>query len=146
MSFNAYEMGFHPTFDTLMPVDNSLAKMRTLLDGTMSGAYIDTNLTSLRWGAFACCKNLTKVYLPNCTEILGRYAFDSCENVKTLELPNLTRIVDATYTFNGMSKLESIDLSKLTTVENFAAVFYNCSEIKRIDLRSLGGVSRAECP
>ena len=141
MSLKQYAMGFYPTFDTVAFVDSGHGKLRSLLDGTITGEYIDVGVTCLQLGAFAGCKNLTKIYLPNCTEILGRYAFEGCESVTTLELPNLTRITDATYTFQGMSKLQSIDLSKLTEVEGFAAVFYNCYEVRRIDLRSLGGVA-----
>ena len=120
-------------------VVESGANYTALLDGSITGEYIDEKITSLRLGAFAST-NFTKISLPNCTEILGRYAFDSC-TATTVELPNLTRITDATYTFNGMSNLQSIDLSKLTTASSFAAVFANCSEIKRIDLRNLGGAT-----
>lgn len=141
MSIKSYDMGFHPSFDTVVSVDSRHRDLRSLLDGTITGEYIDVGVTCLQLGAFAGCKSLTKIYLPNCTEILGRYAFDNCESVTTLELPNLTRITDATYTFQGMSKLQSIDLSKLTEVDGFAGVFYNCTKIKKIDLRSLGGTS-----
>ena len=84
-------------------------------DGTYSGDYIDANITSVRYGAFAGCTEITKLSLPNCTNIGGNYAFYNMTNVKEILLPNVT----------GSA---------------FGTTFYQCSNVETIDLRSLGGV------
>lgn len=84
-------------------------------DGTYEGEFVDNDITSLRYGAFAGCENITKVSLPNCTNIGGNYAFYDMTSVKEILLPNVTGGV-------------------------FGATFNNCPNVQKIDLRSLGGV------
>ena len=110
-------------------------------DGTIAGEYIDYGLTTLRLGAFAQCKDLTKISLPWCEKIAGRYAFYECENVTTIELPNLKTITDGNYTFYNMKNVQEFILPNLTSAAAFGAVFYNCYSAKKIDLRNLGGVA-----
>ena len=86
------------------------------VQGTMQGEYIDANVTSLRFGAFASCANITKVSLPNCTKIPGSYAFSAAGDLEEISLPNVT---------SG----------------TFTSTFRGCYNVKTIDLRSLGGVT-----
>ena len=84
-------------------------------DGTFEGEFIDNDITSVRYGAFAECTQITKLSLPNCTTISGNYAFYHLDNAEEILLPNVTGGV-------------------------FAATFNFCGKVKRIDLRNLGGV------
>lgn len=83
-------------------------------DGSFVGEFVDLKIGALRYGAFAECKEITKISLPNCTKILGSYTFYNMTNVEEVSLPNVT---------SG----------------TFAATFYYCMKVKKIDLSSLGG-------
>ena len=113
--------------------------IEAFVQGTTEGEYVSDKVTSLRLGAFSGCGNLTKISLPNCTEILGRYAFNECKNVTEINLPSLTSISDGNYTFYGMTSLEKIKLPNLTTVGSFSATFWNCTNAKRIEMPKLSG-------
>ena len=58
-------------------------------DGTFKGEFIDNDITSVRYGAFADCNNITKVSLPNCNTISGNYAFYNMDSVTEILLPNV---------------------------------------------------------
>ena len=83
-------------------------------DGTFEGEFVDNDILSLKYGAFAGCSQITKIDLPNCTKVGGNYAFYNATAVEIILLPSVT---------SG----------------SFGAVFYGCSNVKTIDLRSLGG-------
>ena len=83
-------------------------------DGTFEGEFVDNDITSVRYGAFADCKEITKLSLPNCTNVGGNYAFYNMTNVKEILLPNVASGV-------------------------FGATFNSCTNVETIDLRSLGG-------
>lgn len=84
-------------------------------DGSYEGEFVDNEITSLRYGAFAECKEITKVSLPNCTRIGGNYAFYYMTNVTEILLPNVS---------SGL----------------FGGTFNQCANVEIIDMRSLGGV------
>lgn len=58
--------------------------------------------------AFANCKNLTSVKLPNCSKV-GENAFYRCRNLTTFNLPPLRKIGD--YAFEGCDSLKEIELA-----------------------------------
>lgn len=111
------------------------------VQGTIEGEYVNDNVTSLKMAAFANCKNLTKVSLPNCVSFASFRTFFACENIIELNLPSLTTINDGTHAFGSMYKLREIRLPSLTTVTNFSATFDNCIAATRIDLPCLGGTT-----
>lgn len=102
-------------------------------DGTYSGDYIDADITSVRYGAFAGCENITKVSLPNCTTIGGNYAFFSMTNVKEILLPKVTSGVFGA-TFNACSNMETIDLRRLGGVLLDSNCFRYCSNLTTLIL------------
>lgn len=112
-----------------------------LVQGAMAGEYISDKVTSLKMAAFAQCKNLTKVSLPNCVKFESFRTFYGCENITELILPSLYNIADGTNAFGSMYKLREIRLPTLTTVTSFSATFDNCIAVTRIELSSLGGTT-----
>jgi hypothetical protein len=108
-------------------------------DGTISGEYVDNELTTLKYCAFHSCINLTKISLPNCVTANYR-AFYTCANVEEMYLPKLTTILtDGSSFFAYCSKLKELDLPNLTTIASgMDSVFSNCSELTRINLPNLG--------
>ena len=111
------------------------------VQGTLEGEYVSDEVTSLKMAAFAQCKNLTSVSLPNCTTFTSFRTFYGCENVLTINLPNLTTIHDGTNTFGMMRKAQEIRLPKLTTIQSMSATFDNCESVEIIDLSQLGGAT-----
>lgn len=91
------------------------ASHTSCFDGTFEGEFVDNDITSVRYGAFADCKEITKLSLPNCTSVRGNYAFYNMTNVKEILLPSVASGV-------------------------FGATFNNCSNVEIIDFRNLGGV------
>lgn len=82
-----------------------------LLDGTISGAYENTDVTTLRAQAFAGCSNLTSVSMPNLTTAQAN-AFYNCTNIETLHLP-LLYSATANYIFGNIKKMTTIALPSL---------------------------------
>ena len=113
-------------------------------DGSISGEYVDSALTTLRDGAFTSCENLTKVSLPNCVSFasknsVGRY-FYGCKALKTLELPSLKTINEGNYAFHSLD-VERLDLPELTTINNISGTFWDCKNAKVINMPKLSGSS-----
>lgn len=102
-------------------------------DGTFEGEYIDNEITSVRYGAFAGCTEITKVSLPNCTNVGGNYAFYNMKNVKEILLPNVTSGVFG-YTFQNCTNVETIDLRSLGGVKLDGNCFRYCSALETLIL------------
>lgn len=102
-------------------------------DGSFEGDFIDNDITSLRYGAFAECKKITNLSLPNCTTIGGNYAFYYMENAEEILLPNVTGGVFVA-TFNFCSKAEIIDLRSLGGVLFDNNCFRYCSNLETLIL------------
>lgn len=114
----------------------------TILDGTITGDYVNENVTILRMGAFSGCRQLKSVSLPNCTEFSGTNTFYLCENITDVNLPNLTRITDGSNTFYNAKYLKEANFPKLTTIGTTTQrMFQTCMNIKKISLPLLGGTT-----
>lgn len=100
-----------------------------ILDGTLSGAYTNSTVTSLRERALADCAQLTSISLPALTTA-GASAFRNDTNLATVDLPNMTTI--GTYAFNNDKALNNVSLPKLGTVNNNA--FEGCTGLTSISL------------
>ena len=55
---------------------------------TETSYTIPNTVTSIDWGAFYYCFNLTSVAIPESVTIIGDYAFYGCDNLTTLNIPN----------------------------------------------------------
>ena len=84
--------------------------------------------------AFANCKNLTAISLPQKT-ILKEGAFSGCKGLQEITLPaNLATIAE--YTFEGCTELTKISLSKnITKIVDRA--FFGCDKLKDIYITDL---------
>ena len=102
-------------------------------DGTINGEYIDDEIKYLRYGAFADCKNITKVSLPSCEEFGGNYVFYNMVDVTEFSLPKVKRGSFGA-TFMGCSSVTKIDLSGLGGAEIGAQCFRNCPNLQTVIL------------
>lgn len=92
--------------------------IRSLVEGTFAGAFVDDTITTIRKGAFNSCEGLTSVSCQNVTSI-GDSAFAGCaDNSSSYE--------------NG---LREVDFPSATTVEGYA--FSGCWALSRVNMPAL---------
>lgn len=119
-----------------------------VIDGVINRTIIefkDDVITKIGDYAFAQCKALTEVDVPNVTS-LGNTAFSECDALRNVKLPSLTTIDtrSATSQFKLCPSLESIDMPKLTTVSygmlngssGVLPAYDRPNKLKVLDLRS----------
>lgn len=139
-----------------------------VVDGTVSGAYASSAVTSLRAGAFWGCSNLSNISLPNCTRI-SNHSFRACaalesvnlpscvsfattgdengaffrdsEKLKSINIPNLTTIEDGRRAFNWCSSLEELHAPNLTSLTNTSTMLSYCTKIRKVSFPKLGGTT-----
>ena len=46
------------------------------------------SVTSIGWGAFAVCTNLTSIEIPNSVTSIGNYTFEHCSSLTSIQIPN----------------------------------------------------------
>lgn len=133
--------------DRNIDVNVDVDAVADLVQGTISGEYISDKVTSVKPYAFAYCRDLVSVSLPNCitfkaekNESYGAH-FRYAENLKTINLPNLTTIEKATYSFNWCSHLEEFYAPNLISLTQTTAMFSQCSELRKVILPNLGGMA-----
>ena len=97
----------------------------------ISAITIPDNVTSIRDGAFAGCKNLKTVRIGNGLTSINEYAFSDCNALETIIIgDNVTQIgFDA---FANCSSLTFIDAHNVTLIWDGA--FRNCSSLASIDI------------
>lgn len=96
-----------------------------ILDGSISGAYSNSTVTSLRQQALSNNNNLTSVSFPAVTSI-GNNALYNCQNIESISLPLLAN-ANAQYALAGIKKTPTIVLPSLTSaIGNF---FFNGSTL-----------------
>lgn len=116
-----------------------------VLDGSISGAYENTDITYLRTHALDACASLTSVSFPN-VEKAETNALYNCKNITSVNFPKLKTI--GTYAFSGMLKLASVSLpSAPSSLVNY--LFYGDTQLKTADIGAscsgLGGQTFGNC-
>lgn len=100
----------------------------------------DTTITEIGDGgyAFAGCKLLETITLPNLTRMAGTYNFYTLPNLREVNLPALTAQSNGTYTYYGCVKLERVNLPNLTSVQSTSSMFSGCENLLEINTPKLG--------
>ena len=104
-------------------------------------------VTSIGYGAFQQCYDLTNIVIPNSVTNIGNYAFPSCIMLKSISIPNsVTNIGD--FAFSGCTGLTSITIpNNVTNIGSNA--FYNCTGLANVTIgssvTSIGGSAFSEC-
>ena len=81
-------------------------------------------------GAFAGCKNLQKVTLPNTLKSIGKRSFYDCSNLQAVFIPASVTLIDDE-AFRGCSGLTYATISNSVTQIGFGA-FYECKGLTSI--------------
>ena len=96
-----------------------------LIEGTISGAYNNNQVVTLRSGAFGYCPQLTEVNLPSVSYV-GKEAFTYCSGLLKANIPIAT--VVESFAFFSCVNLSSINASGIISIRTSA--FAYCSKLK----------------
>ena len=88
--------------------DNTV--LNSILDRSISGDYVNDDLTEVGGYAFANCNNLTTATFTKVTKIV-KNAFSYCRSLESISLPEVKEIEASS--FNHCSSLESISMPKI---------------------------------
>lgn len=88
--------------------DNTV--LNSILDRSISGDYVNDDLTEVGGYAFANCNNLTTATFTKLTKIV-KSAFSYCRSLESISLPEVKEIESSS--FNYCSSLESISMPKI---------------------------------
>ena len=88
--------------------DNTV--LNSILDRSISGDYVNDDLTEVGSYAFANCNNLTTATFTKVTKIV-KNAFFYCRSLESISLPEVKEIESSS--FNYCSSLESISMPKI---------------------------------
>ena len=91
---------------------------------------ITYSVTSIGYEAFACCRSLTSVTIPNSVTSIEHGAFDRCSSLTSVPIPNSVTSIGYE-TFSGCSSLASVTIpNSVTSIGNRA--FYGCSALTSV--------------
>ena len=88
--------------------DNTV--LNSILDRSISGDYVNDDLTEVGNSAFSYCNNLTTATFTKVTKIV-KNAFSYCRSLESISLPEVKEIESSS--FNDCSSLESISMPKI---------------------------------
>ena len=114
--------------------DNTV--LNSILDRSISGDYVNDDLTEVGSYAFANCNNLTAATFTKVTKV-GEGAFYFCRSLESISLPEVKKI--EAYSFNSCYSLNSISMPKievLGTDKDVWGIFNNCSKMTAINIPS----------
>lgn len=106
--------------------------MRSIVDGSFTGVYRDEEVTEIKMGAFARCKQLTGLDLPNAT-VFGASFASECTSLTDVYLPKLATSYNNSpqNEFSNCTALERLRLPKLQAIGWH--MVYGCSSLRHVD-------------
>lgn len=110
-------------------MSGGIANETAILNGTLSGEYVNDDVESMRNYALSDCTQLTSVSMAS-LETIGNNAFLNDTGLESVNMPELTTIGQSA--FKGCSSLTGITLPKLNIVNNNA--FENCVNLASANL------------
>lgn len=113
--------------------DNTV--LNSILDRSISGNYVNDDLTEIGDYAFATCANLTSATFTKVTKIV-KYAFASCRSLESISLPEVKKI--ETNSFNSCP-LKSVSMPKIEVLgadEDVLGIFNGCYNMTTINIPS----------
>ena len=105
------------------------------------------SVTSIGSSAFAGCRSLTSVSIPNSVTSIGSSAFSGCRSLTSVSIPNSVTSIES-YAFSGCSGLTSVSIpNSVTSIEGGA--FKNCSGLTSVTIpnsvTSIGSATFEAC-
>ena len=108
---------------------------------------LEGDVISIGQKAFAGCKNLISISIPNSVTNIGSGAFKNCTSLTSITIPNSVTSI-ASETFSGCSSLTSISIpNKVTSIEKEA--FFYCTSLSSViipnTMKTIGSSSFNNC-
>ena len=94
---------------------------------TKNNVNIPNSVTSIEYGAFYGCRDLTSVIIPNSVTSIGDYAFYDCSGLTSVAIPNSV-ISIGNYVFEDCRGLTSVTIPNSVTSIGFGA-FHSCKSL-----------------
>ena len=107
--------------------DNTV--LNSILDRSISGNYVNDDLTEVGGYAFAHCALLTAATFTKVTKV-GEGAFSNCMSLESISLPEVKEI--KAYSFNYCSSLKSINIP--STIQSISINTFNGTGITTINI------------
>ena len=83
--------------------------------------------------AFAYCKNLTSITIPNSMTYIGNRSFRDCSSLTAVTIPNSVTVIRG-YAFYGCSSLTSVTIpNSVRTIQE--GVFSQCTKLRNISYK-----------
>ena len=114
--------------------DNTV--LNSILDRSISGNYVNDDLTEIGDYAFARCANLTSATFTKVTKIV-KDSFFYCRSLESISLPEVKEIESSS--FNYCSSLESISMPKIEVLgsdKDLSGIFNSSYKMTTINIPS----------
>jgi hypothetical protein len=114
--------------------DNTV--LNSILDRSISGNYVNDDLTLIGDYAFCYCDKLTSATFTKVTKV-GGSAFNDCSSLESISLPEVKEIEASV--FGWCSSLKSISMPKIEVLSDdssYWGIFSYASEMKTINIPS----------
>lgn len=99
------------------------------------------------YGAFAECKSIEVLNIPESVTIIGNYAFSQCSQIKVVNMSDAVVSIGQ-YAFAGCNSLESLVVPRGISTLNYGT-FFDCINLKDVTLpegiKTIGGMVFANC-
>lgn len=121
-----YPFGF---VSAIQDIQTGGGDVKALVEGTLSGTYENSTVTSLGTFALCECRSLVGINFTACSRI-GYGAFMSCRQLSSVMLPECEDLNG--YAFGYCEKLLSINLSKVQSISWYA--FVSCTRLAEVNV------------
>ncbi len=115
-------------------------KNKTILiqcPGAKTSVNIPDSVTSIGWGAFYGCTNLTSITIPDGVTSIGERAFYDCTSLKSITIPDSVTTIGRS-AFENCKKLESVTIGNgVTSIGSWA--FGGCTSLKSVTFKNTTG-------
>jgi len=125
-------------FDTVffVPIDLYTAYPSYTIPASITNTNTDvtTVVTTIGDYAFANCRSLTSITIPNSVTSIGNYAFYNCRTLTSVTIPNSVTSIGEN-AFDDCILLTSVEIgSGITSIEE--CTFYNCNSLTSVTINS----------
>lgn len=104
--------------------DNTV--LNSILDRSISGNYVNDDLTEIGYSAFSGCANLTSATFTKVTKI-GDSAFSPCISLKSISLPEVRKIGGSVFNNCPLAFISMPKIEVLGSDNDFWGIFsYSC--------------------